>query len=246
MANVILARGGTPDFKGWFCEGQYSEFMPPYDAPHMPATPPYDSHADAAYGQGWLTLQFPLVPNLNGTYAHNWMQSALKGLRTVGDVIMTNWIPGRSFVNALHIEVTETDSSLDGVYITPVAMRVRWNFTTQDWETVEDTAFNAELTAAGQMHQLPLGTPQTGDNIYTMARLSMDPSTLPSTFGHNLVTRNAEGTPTGPLDAAFGHVVLGFKVTQGDDAKIANIWRSNIAVYLSAKLVAFEAASQVG
>lgn len=33
MAVINLARGGMPDFKGWFCDGQSAEFTPPYDAP---------------------------------------------------------------------------------------------------------------------------------------------------------------------------------------------------------------------
>lgn len=245
MSNVILARGGTPDFKGWFCEGQFSEFTPPYDAPHMPATPPFDSHADAAYGQGYLNLHFPLVPNLDGTYAHNWMQSALKGVKAVGDVIVTNWIPTRSFLNSLYIEVVNTDASLDGVYFKPVALRNVWNFTTEKYDMVPVTEFDDEITAAG-ITQLPLGTPAAGDKMYALARLSMDPTKLPSTFGHNLVERDATGKPIAGLDAAFGTVMLGLQITAGNADRIAAIWKSNIAVYLTSKLLAFEGAAQVG
>ena len=70
-------------------------------------------------------------------------------------------------------------------------------------------------------------------------------SKLPSTFGHNLVARDAQGNPTGGLDAAYGAVLLGIQITAGDPARIASLWQSNIAVYLSAKLLAFEGASQV-
>ena len=28
MANVLIARGGEPDFKGWMCDGQWAEYGP--------------------------------------------------------------------------------------------------------------------------------------------------------------------------------------------------------------------------
>lgn len=244
MANILLARGGTPDFKGWFCAGQYPEFTPPYDAPHMPATPPFDSHADAAYGQGYLNLQFPLVPNLNDTTAHVWMQHALKKVKNVNDIILTNWVPLRSYLDSFYIEVSKTDPALDGVYVKPVAMRVAYNFTTEEWDYTPNAAFDAEITASG-ITQFPLGTPQPGDKLYGLCMLNQDRTQIPSTFGHNLVARNAQGDPTGGLDANYGAVLFGLQFVQGDPAKIATVWRSNIAVYLSAKLLAFEGASQI-
>lgn len=263
MANIILARGGTPDFKGFMCEGQYAEWTPPYDAPHMPATPPYDSHADAAYGQGYLNLHFPLVPNLNDTRAHAWMQNALQKCQAVGDDIMTNWVPLRSYLESYYIEVVKTDPMLDGVYVTPGAWRCAWNFTTQQWTYTPITAFRDELTANG-IGQFPLGTPASGDKMYGVALLNNPkvsvtvtgtlPVTVnanvtrnvPTTFGHNLVVRNSSGTPTGPLDSNFGAVMIGLEVTAGQADRIKNIWRSNIAVYTTAKLKTFEGSSQVG
>lgn len=245
MADVILARGGTPDFKGWMCEGQFAEFTAPYGSRHFEATAPFSAQADAAYGQGYLNLQFPLIPNLNDTTAHAWMQNALRGVKTIGDTIYTNWIPNRSFLNALYIEVVETDSSLDGVYFKPVARRSVWNFTTEEYDMVDVTAFDDEMAAAG-ITQLPLGTPVSGDKLYALARLSMDPTITPSTFGHNIVTRDATGTPTGPFDAYFGTVLIGLEITAGDDDKIAELWRSNIAVYVTTKLLQFVGASQIG
>ncbi len=245
MANILMARGGTPDFKGWLCDGQTTEFRPPYNALHVEGTPPFDSHADAAYGQGYLNLHFPLVPNLLTTRGHFWMQPLLKRVKAVGDNIFTNWVPHRSFLNAYYIEVTTTDPNLDGVYVLPVAYRLAWDFTTEDWVYTRITAFDDEITAAG-ISQFPLGTPADGDNLYGVARLSMDPTKVPSTFGHTLVKRDVDGNPTGGLDEYFGAVVFGLQVTAGDPAKIANIWRSRIAVYTTAKLLAFEGATQVG
>lgn len=245
MANtILLARGGTPDFKGWFCEGQYPEFTPPFDAPHMPATPPFDSHADAAYGQGYLNLHFPLVPNLNDTRAHVWMQHALKKVKNVNDIILLNWVPLRSYLDSYYIEVSRTDANLDGVYIKPVALRAVYNFTTEEWDYVPVTDFDDEMNAAG-ITQFPLGTPDDGDALYGMARLSLDGTKLPSTFGHNLVKRDDTGKPVSGLDDYYGAVLLGLEIAEGDADKIANIWRSNIAVYVTMKLLAFEGASQI-
>ncbi len=170
MAITNLFRGGMPDFKGWFCDGQFAEFTPPFDAPHAKFTPPFDSHADAAHGQGYLNLHFPLVPNLNDTVGHRWMQYGLKGLKAVGDTILTNWVPLRSYVDSVYYEANLFDKNLDGVYVKPVAYRVAWDFTNEEWTYTKITAFTSQLSAAG-IDKFPLGTPQNGDKIYGMARL---------------------------------------------------------------------------
>lgn len=170
MAITNLFRGGMPDFKGWFCDGQFAEFTPPFDAPHAKFTPPFDSHADAAHGQGYLNLHFPLVPNLNDTVGHRWMQYGLKNLKAVNDVILTNWVPLRSYVDSVYYEANLFDKNLDGVYVRPVAYRVAWDFTNEEWTYTKITAFTSQLSAAG-IDKFPLGTPGSGDKIYGMARL---------------------------------------------------------------------------
>lgn len=247
MANVNLYRGGMPEFKAMFCAGDYASFKPPFSSPHVAYTPPYDSHADAAHGQGYLNLHFPLVPNLAGTSGHNWMREALKGLSAVNDVIFTNWVPLRSYVEAMHIEVTKTDATLEGVYIAPVAYRVSWDFTTEDWKSAKVADFDAAVTAAG-VTKFPLGTPQGGDDTYAFIQLypSADPTKPPCTFGHDMVTRTAAGVPNGGLDEYFGAVVLGYNIVEGDADKIKAIHKSDIVVHMSAKLFAFEGSTQVG
>lgn len=270
MATVSMFRGGSPDFKGWFCAGDWSQFKPPFDAPHLDATPPYDSHADAAYGQGYLNLHFPLVPNLGDTYGHKWMQSALQGLANVNDIILTNWVPLRSYVEAIHYEVVTTDKLLDGVYIKPIAQRVSWDFATNDWKYEDNAEFDAAVTAAG-ITQFPLGTPEEGDTLWgflplmpamsatSTAQVEGEANNVtgvtvdtklaqaaPCTFGHNIVKRDEHGKATGGADDYYGAVVLGYKIVAGDPEKIQAIWKSNIAVYMSAKLHAFEGATQVG
>ena len=170
MAITNLFRGGMPDFKGWFCDGQFAEFTPPFDAPHAKFTPPFDSHADAAHGQGYLNLHFPLVPNLNDTVGHRWMQYALKNLKAEGDVILTNWVPLRSYVDSVYYEANLFDQNLAGVYAKPVAYRVAWDFANEEWTYTEITAFASMLASAG-IEKFPLGTPASGDKIYGMARL---------------------------------------------------------------------------
>ena len=170
MAITNLFRGGMPDFKGWFCDGQFAEFTPPFDAPHAKFTPPFDSHADAAHGQGYLNLHFPLVPNLNDTVGHRWMQYGLKGLKAEGDVILTNWVPLRSYVDSVYYEANLFDANLAGVYAKPVAYRVAWDFANEEWTYTEITAFASMLASAG-IEKFPLGTPGSGDKVYGMARL---------------------------------------------------------------------------
>lgn len=250
MANVLIARGGRPDFKGWMCEGQWAEYGPPYTEPNMPHTPPFDSHAEAAHGQGYLNLHFPLVPNLDGTNAHRWMQSALRELKAVGDILFTNWVPTRSYLSSLYTEVKTPDAMLDGVYIKPVAHRVVVDLNGDPtcgivpFSTVPVADFEAEMAAAG-ITKLPLGTPADGDTTYAIARLSQDPTKKPSTFGHTIKKFNEQTNLWEPLDDYFGAVLLGYEIVEGDAEKIAAIWRSNVAVYLSAKLFTFEGASQI-
>ena len=245
MANVLLARGGSPDFKGWFCAGQAAEYGPPYHALHQNHTPPFDSHADGAYGQGWLNLHFPLVPNLAETTAHAPLRNLLKGLSADGDIVWTNWVPGRAFIDSLYIEVSKTDDILGDVTITPIAHRVGYNFSTKEFEYTENTAFNDELAAASAVTSLKIGTVSSSDPRYIFARLVASTATNPpSTFSHNIVTTNAAGEPTGGFDEYFGNVIIGYKFT-GDAAAIAKVWQSNIAVYSCAKLIAFEGATQI-
>lgn len=193
MAITNLFRGGMPDFKGWFCDGQFAEFTPPFDAPHAKFTPPFDSHADAAHGQGYLNLHFPLVPNLNDTVGHRWMQYGLKGLKAVGDVILTNWVPLRSYVDSVYYEANMFDANLDGVYVKPVAYRVAWDFTNEEWTYTKITAFTSQLSAAG-IDKFPLGTPGGSDKIYGMARLVGASGTSQLTSGATT------GTVTGTVD----------------------------------------------
>ena len=193
MAITNLFRGGMPDFKGWFCDGQFAEFTPPFDAPHAKFTPPFDSHADAAHGQGYLNLHFPLVPNLNDTVGHRWMQYGLKGLKAVNDVILTNWVPLRSYVDSVYYEANMFDANLDGVYVKPVAYRVAWDFTNEEWTYTKINAFTSQLSAAG-IDKFPLGTPQNGDKIYGMARL------VPSSGTSQLTSGATTGTVTGTVD----------------------------------------------
>lgn len=245
MANVLIARGGEPNFKGWMCDGQWAEYGPSYNTPQIEYTPPFNSHADGAHGQGFLNLHFPLVPNLDGTYGHQWMQSALKGLTKVNDILFTNWVPTRSYVDSIYVEVSKTDAALDGVYFKPVAYRVAYDFTTEDWKYSEVSDFTTEITNAG-ITKLPLGTAQVSDTLYAMARLGLDATKKPSTFGHNIVKRDSTGKPTAGVDNYFGAVLLGLQFIEGDNDKIAAIWKSNIAVHLSAKLLTFEGSTQVG
>lgn len=193
MAITNLFRGGMPDFKGWFCDGQFAEFTPPFDAPHAKFTPPFDSHADAAHGQGYLNLHFPLVPNLNDTVGHRWMQYGLKNLKAVDDVILTNWVPLRSYVDSVYYEANLFDSNLTGVYVKPVAYRVAWDFSNEEWTYTKITAFTSQLSAAG-IDKFPLGTPSGGDKIYGMARLVGASGTSQLTSGAT------SGTVTGTVD----------------------------------------------
>lgn len=255
MAQILnMSRGGMGKFKCMFCDGDWSEYGPPYTMPNMPNTPPFDSHADGAYGQGYLNLQFPFVPHLDG---HEWMRNALRGIREVGDVFFTNWVPSRHYVTSVYYEVRRTDKMLEDVYLQPVAYRFKPDLPTYPrqpgsacclgeltgtYEPIE--AFTTELNTAG-IDKFPLGKPKDDDKLYGMALLATDAAQLPSTFGHNILRKKADNSVE-PIDEYFGEVLLGYKVVQGDAEKIASIGFAHCAVYFSGKLIGFECASQVG
>lgn len=246
MATVNLFRGGTPDYKPMFCRGEFAQWSPPFSATHLDDTPPYDSHADAAYGQGWLTLQFPLIPNLWGNYAHHWQQTALQGITKANDIILLNWVPLRAFALAQHIEVNKVDPILAGVTVKPIAMRVSWDWDKEDWKWETNTEYAAKVAESG-VSEIGLG--EFSDSLQRYAFINLLPSAdkpIPCTFGHNLVRFDDKGVPIGPLDEYYGGVVLGLQIVRGDADKVAKLYRSNFALYMSTKISAFECGTQVG
>lgn len=246
MANVNLFRGGTPDFKPMFCKGDFAKWGPPFSASHLDDTPPYDSQADAAYGQGWLTLQFPLVPNLWGNYAHHWMQTALKDVKQVNDSIWLNWIPLRSFAVAQHIEVNKIDPALKGVTVKPVASRVSWDWTTGDWKWEPNTEYAARVVEAGVAE---IGLGEFSDALQRYAFINLMPTTdkpIPCTFGHNLVQFDDKGIPVQGLDEYYGAVVLGLQIVRGEAEQLELLHRANFALYTSTKVCQFVCGTQVG
>lgn len=240
MANISLYRGGTAEFRPAWCCGDYPEFKPPFDTPHFAGTPPFDSHADAARGQGYLNLMFPLVPNLLDTTAHRWMHVPLQKLSAVDDIIQWAWVPHRGYVDSLYMELTRFDTALDGVYVQPVAQRAVWNFTTSEWEFPDNTQFDTDISTAANVTRLPLGTPASGDKPYLVAKFAPGADGMYSTFGHNLVERNAAGEPVGGLDEYYGATVLGLKIVAGDADKIKLLWRSKFELWMCAKFIAYE------
>lgn len=246
MANINMFRGGSPDFKPMFCKGEWAEFNPPFSAPHYADTPPYNSHADGAMGQGYLNLTFPLIPNLQNNDAHKWQRNALANLKAVGDIIRLAWVPLRSYVVAQHFELVRGDDLCSGVYVKPVAERVAWDIDKKDWTWTINSDYAAAVTAS-QVGQFPLGVPSSTDQQWGF--INLEPKAgdqAPCTFGHNMAQRDANGTPTGGLDDYYGGVVLGLQIAEGSAAAIANIAVSNFALYMSAKLLAFECGTQVG
>lgn len=242
MANILMARGGRPDFKPLFCRGDWPEYGPEYTAPHLSDTPPFDSHADAAFGQGYLNLQFPLVPHIAETTAHHWMSTALRKVE-VGDNIITNWVPTRSYLDSFYIEATKFDKDLVGVYVQPVAVRITPDFTNPgDYTYEEIPEFQAAVADAG-VTQIPLGTPTDSDKLYACVKF-IYPSNPPFTFGHTVVKRDETGKPVAGADTFFGTVAIGVKVISGTAEQLKLLHRGNFAVYISAKLLTFEGSSQ--
>ena len=85
----------------------------------------------------------------------------------------------------------------------------------------------------------------TTKDVVTGVEVSSSAS-MPYTYGHNLVKTDDTGKAIAGYDDKYGAVLIGFKVVAGANDKIAQIWNSNIAVYLSMKCLTFEGSSQIG
>lgn len=243
MASVNLFRGGTPVFRAYHCEQDFAEWQPPISSPRLRGTPPFNSHADGAHGQGYLNLDFPLVPNLDDTEAHRWMCKALANVSAVGDIIRIAWVPERSYLESVYLELADPDPSLAGVAVALVAERIRVNFATHEFYFGEDPNFTTAMGTAN-VSQLDLG--DTTQTPYMLNFFETKEQKL-ATFGHNIVRRNAStGAPTAGWDAQFGSVCLGLKIVSGTAEKIALIPRGLFSLYFSAKVKTFEGRTQIG
>lgn len=245
MANTTMFRGFTADFKPMFCRGDWPEYGPPFSAPHYHATPPYDSHACGAYNQGYFTLGFPLVPNLQDNDAHKWMREALANVKAVGDILRLIAVPLRHYVTFQHIEVVCGDEICNGLYLKPVAERASWDIAKSEWVWEVNADYTAAVTASG-VGQLPCGKIQASDEQYAFINLLPAAGKKPCTFGHNMVKYDTNGVPTEGLDEYYGAVVLGLQVAEGSATAIENLKLSNTAIYMSIKLEAFECQTQIG
>ena len=117
--NASLFKGGTPRIRYMWCEDDRAEFMPPFSAPNMDRTPPYDAHVDGAYGSGrnYFTLGMPFRPNLVGM---EWQRKAIRNAHLqVDDIIRLIVVPEDHFVTALNFKIVETDARIAGSPLPP-------------------------------------------------------------------------------------------------------------------------------
>ena len=246
MATVNLFRGGVPDFKPSFCCGDFPAYMPVCNMTHFPGTPPFDNHSEGARGQGYLNLSLPFVPNLLDTDAHRWMRTPLQELKAANDILHIIQIPHYGYVDSLCMVLTQYDTALDGVYVTPVSQRSWWNPTTKECEFKDNDAFDTAMATYANAQKLCLGTPAaasgSGDNATPgdasdiFARFPQEDSTPPWSFGHDRYKVNAQGELTGPEDDFCGVVCFGLKFT-GPAAKIADVWRSKFELWINMKFL---------
>ena len=250
--NIDLVRGGAPVFRPAFCCGAYPKHEPICNIPHFPGTPPFDTHADGAHGQGYLNLMYPFVPNLLETDAHRWMQAPLQNLSAVNDVIRLIWVPTYSYVDSLIISLTKYDTALNGVYLQPVSERYWWNPSTKACEYKANDLFTEAFSNYANATKICLGKPAAAsgdtpaDSSYIHCRFPQTDSIQNWAFGHDLYKFNDQGEPTGPEDEYTGMAVFGLKIVSGDASKIKNIWRSNFELWINLKVLCHECSGFTG
>lgn len=240
MATIDLFRGGVPIFRPAFCCGDFPQYMPVCNMQHFEGTPPVDEHSEAARGQGYLNLNFPLVPNILDTDAHRWMRTPLSQLRKSGDIIRLIWIPRYGYVDSLWMQLTKYDTMLDGVTVTPIAERYWWNPETGECEFKANDLFEEAMNTYANATKLSLGTPAAastdapGDPLYIFARFPQVDNVLPWSWGHDIYVFDANGKPTAPADEYCGNVCFGLKI-EGPDSAIADIWRGKFELWINMK-----------
>lgn len=242
MATVNIFRGGTPLLRAYYCEDDAPQFEPPFSTPRLRGTPPFNSHADGAHGQGYLNLDFPLVPVLDDTEAHRWMQKGMKPLKNVGDIIRLAWVPQRSYVTAIYCGVTDPDPAFSSVAVSLIAERVKFNFNSGTWVYTEDPDF---ATAMGTANVAQLYIGDTTQTPY-MVKFFEGTDERMATFSHDVVSRDASGNVTGYWDKYGGYVMLGLKVVAGNTEEISMMYRGLYSIHFSAKLAQFEGRTQIG
>ncbi len=244
--SINLIRGGEPVFRPAFCCGAYPQYNPISDITHFPGTPPFDTHAEAAHGQGYLNLMYPFVPNLLDTDAHRWMQTPLQQLKAVNDTIRLIWVPTYSYVDSLMISLTKADTALNGVYVQPYSERYWWNPATNKNEYKENPLFDEAFNTYTNAEKICLGEAAADDSSYIHCRFPQKDSTQNWAFGHDLYKYNASGDPTGPADEYTGMVVFGLKIVSGDASKIKNLWHSNFELWINLKTFCHECSGFTG
>lgn len=125
--NASLFKGGTPRIRYMWCEDDRAEFMPPFSAPNMDRTPPYDAHVDGAYGSGrnYFTLGMPFRPNMVGM---EWQRKAIRNAHLqVDDIIRLIVVPEDHFVTALNFKIVDTDARIAGATVALTAEAITFN-----------------------------------------------------------------------------------------------------------------------
>ena len=152
MADVRIYRGGSPDVRVLMCDDDYPQFNPPIEMVNYKHTPPYDSHADGAYGLGYFTLGMPIRPSLM-----DWQRRAFKDAKlAVGDVIQCIQIPIDGYATGISFKSVDPDARLAGATVKLVSLERKYNSTTEEFETVPTTFVEDAATAQGYTTPIPV------------------------------------------------------------------------------------------
>lgn len=234
MARINLVRGGTPKIKYMWCEGDRSDYTPPYGVPHIKETPPYDSHVDGAYGSGlaYFTLGMPVRPNGGITDGMRWQRNALsEKVLAVDDVIDLIAVPQNHYLEYINFKIMESDALMAGASIALTLYELKYNekgeATYTELPDIEDA-----LVAQSVTTPIPIDKPcnvfasliktDTGYAVPVYANPTIPPADMSSqpTFGRDLI-----------ISAKIVALPTDNTVTL---AHMQNAW------YLSAKIAGFE------
>lgn len=157
MADVKLFRGGTPDVKFMYCEGDPVISGPPFGQIGFKHTPPYNAAVDGVYTHKDHTIGMPVIP-----FDFEWQRNNIKAANPqVGDFIQLILVPVNHYVDAVRFDVNAPDPGLAGATVAISAQKVEWDPATRAFVWAEITDVADAATAQSKDTPIALDVPSS-------------------------------------------------------------------------------------
>jgi hypothetical protein len=235
MADVQLYRGGTPEVKFMFCEGDPVRSGPPFGQIGFKKTPPYNAAADGCYIQKDHTLGRPFIPSDDEAVWNKFKAADPQ----VGEFLQCIVVPVNHYVDAVRFDINSPDPGLAGATVIISAQKVEWDPTAQAfvWTEIPDVVDAA--AAQGKDTPIPLDVPSS--TAIFLGKVMVDTNVSVSTsvtvdIGNGIGTGSGAGTGTN-----YGYAVPLYVepliVASGNQPNISYVRHESGAIVLGLKIL---------